>query len=70
MKSKNTGYFFVVVLLFCIAAVLINHFIERGLLIAGPRDDVFVVRRDVTAENGAGLLGDKDGGSIGSAPGI
>ena len=68
-KNKNTGYFFVVVFV-CIAAVLINHFIERGLLVAGPRDDVLVVGRDVTTENGTRLLRDEDGRSVGSAPGI
>ena len=49
---------------------LINHFVQSCLLVAGACDNVLVVGRDVAAENGARLLRDKDGGSVGCAPGI
>lgn len=38
-------------------SALVDHFVHGGLLVAGARHNVLVVRRDVTAQDGRGFLG-------------
>jgi len=49
---------------------LIHNFIHCGLLVPTPSHDILVIVGDVAAQHGRGFLGYKDGGSVGSSPGV
>jgi len=50
--------------------LLVDDLVDRGLLVAGPRDNVLVITGDVAAQYGGRLLGHKDGSSIRRSPGV
>lgn len=53
-----------------VEASSVDDLIHRGFLVSRARHDVFVVSRDITAQDGRRLLGLEDASAVWSPPGI